>query len=113
MYNIGLVSLGCAKNQTDAEIMLGILANDGFNITYNPSDADVIIVNTCGFIESAKQESIDAILEMAQYKNGRCRLLIAMQTHLLFLNYTTNLFFTPDFNVLLKFESHFCDFTFL
>ena len=48
MYNIGLVSLGCAKNQTDAEIMLGILANDGFNITYNPSDADVIIVNTCG-----------------------------------------------------------------
>ena len=44
MYNIGLVSLGCAKNQTDAEIMLGILANDGFNITYNPSDADVIIV---------------------------------------------------------------------
>ena len=43
MYNIGLVSLGCAKNQTDAEIMLGILANDGFNITYNPSDADVII----------------------------------------------------------------------
>ena len=69
MYNIGLVSLGCAKNQTDAEIMLGILANDGFNITYNPSDADVIIVNTCGFIESAKQESIDAILEMAQYKD--------------------------------------------
>lgn len=77
MYNIGLVSLGCAKNQTDAEIMLGILASDGFNITYNPSEADVIIVNTCGFIESAKQESIDAILEMAQYKEGRCRLLIA------------------------------------
>lgn len=77
MYNIGLVSLGCAKNQTDAEIMLGILASDGFNITYDPSEADVIIVNTCGFIESAKQESIDAILEMAQYKDGRCRLLIA------------------------------------
>lgn len=77
MYNIGLVSLGCAKNQTDAEIMLGILASDGFSITYNPSEADVIIVNTCGFIESAKQESIDAILEMAQYKDGRCRLLIA------------------------------------
>ncbi len=77
MYNIGLVSLGCAKNQTDAEIMLGILAEDGFNITYDPSEADVIIVNTCGFIESAKQESINAILEMAQYKEGRCRLLIA------------------------------------
>lgn len=77
MYNIGLVSLGCAKNQTDAEIMLGILADDGFCITYDPSDADVIIVNTCGFIESAKQESIEAILEMAEYKNERCQLLIA------------------------------------
>lgn len=77
MYNIGLVSLGCAKNQTDAEIMLGILQNDGFSITYNPSEADVIIVNTCGFIEQAKQESIDAILEMAEYKNERCKLLIA------------------------------------
>lgn len=77
MYNIGLVSLGCAKNQTDAEIMLGILKSDGFNITYDPSEADVIIVNTCGFIESAKQESIDAILEMADYKHERCKLLIA------------------------------------
>lgn len=75
-YNIGLVSLGCAKNQTDAEIMLGILAEDGFNIVYDPAEADVIVVNTCGFIESAKQESIDAILEMAEYKNGRCKLLI-------------------------------------
>lgn len=77
MYNIGLVSLGCAKNQTDAEIMLGILQEDGFAITHDPSEADAIIVNTCGFIEQAKQESIDAILEMAEYKNNRCKLLIA------------------------------------
>lgn len=77
MYNIGLVSLGCAKNQTDAEIMLGILASDGFDITSDPADADVIIVNTCGFIEAAKRESIDTILEMAQYKENRCKLLIA------------------------------------
>ena len=78
MYNIGLVSLGCAKNQTDAEIMLGILANDGFNITYNPSDADVIIVNTCGFIESAKQEAIDTILEFCTLKQeGRIKAVIA------------------------------------
>ena len=77
MYNIGLVSLGCAKNQTDAEIMLGILASDGFNITPDPSNADVIIVNTCGFIEPAKKESIDTILEMAEYKKEKCRLLIA------------------------------------
>lgn len=76
-YNIGMVSLGCAKNQTDAEIMLGILADEGHNIVSNPKDADIIIVNTCGFIEPAKQESIDNILEMAEYKKGRCKLLIA------------------------------------
>lgn len=76
-YNIGMVSLGCAKNQTDAEIMLGILADEGHSIVSDPAEADVIIVNTCGFIEPAKQESIDNILEMAEYKNGRCKLLIA------------------------------------
>ncbi len=76
-YNVGMVSLGCAKNQTDAETMLGILKEYGHKIVQEPENADVIVVNTCGFIESAKQESIDAILEMAEYKNGRCRLLIA------------------------------------
>ncbi len=76
--NIALVSLGCAKNQTDGETMLGILAEDGYNIVTDAEDADVIIVNTCGFIESAKRESIDAILDMAEYKkDGSCRLLIA------------------------------------
>jgi ribosomal protein S12 methylthiotransferase len=76
-YNIGIVSLGCPKNQTDAEIMLGLLAGCGHKIVHEPEMADVLIVNTCGFIESAKQESIDTILEMAEYKKGRCRLLIA------------------------------------
>ena len=76
-YNIGMVSLGCAKNQTDAETMLGILRQDGHMIVDNPETADVIIVNTCGFIEQAKQESIDNILEMAEFKKGRCKLLIA------------------------------------
>lgn len=76
-YNVGMVSLGCAKNQTDAETMLGILKEYGHKIVQEPENADVIVVNTCGFIESAKQESIDAILEMAEYKNGRCKLLIA------------------------------------
>lgn len=76
-YNIGMVSLGCAKNQTDAETMLGILKKDGNMIVDNPEAADVIIVNTCGFIEQAKQESIDNILEMAEFKKGRCKLLIA------------------------------------
>ena len=67
-YNIGMVSLGCAKNQLDAEIMLGLLDGNGHKIVASPEDADIIIVNTCGFIESAKQESIDTILEMAEYK---------------------------------------------
>lgn len=76
-YNIGMVSLGCAKNQTDAEIMLGLLSADGYALVDNPYEADVLIVNTCAFIDSAKQESIDAILDMARYKTeGRCKLLI-------------------------------------
>lgn len=75
-YNIGMVSLGCAKNQTDAETMLGILADKGYTLVAEPENADVIVVNTCGFIESAKQESIETILEMAEYKKGRCKLLI-------------------------------------
>lgn len=75
---IGMVSLGCAKNQTDAEIMLGILAEKGHKIVGNPQDAEVIIVNTCGFITPAKEESINTIFEMAEYKkSGNCRLLIA------------------------------------
>ena len=75
---IGMVSLGCAKNQTDAEIMLGLLAEKGHEIVNDPKKAEAIIVNTCGFITPAKQESIDAILEMAEYKkSGKCRLLIA------------------------------------
>ncbi|MCH5212501.1 MAG: 30S ribosomal protein S12 methylthiotransferase RimO, partial [Oscillospiraceae bacterium] len=76
-YKIGLVSLGCAKNQTDAETMLALLLGDGCITVSDPAEADVIIVNTCGFIDSAKQESIEAILEMAQYKEiGSCRKLI-------------------------------------
>ena len=76
-YNIGMVSLGCAKNATDAETMLGLLSGAGHKIVSDPAAADAIIVNTCGFIESAKQESIDTLLEMSEYKKGRCRVLIA------------------------------------
>lgn len=76
-YNIGMVSLGCAKNQTDAEIMLGLLHGEGHRIVADPAQADVIVVNTCGFIEPAKQESIDTILEMAEYKKrGRLKALV-------------------------------------
>ena len=72
---IGVVSLGCPKNLVDSEIMLGILKED-FEITNDETDADIIIVNTCGFIESAKQESINTILEMAEHKKGKCSRLI-------------------------------------
>ena len=75
---IGFVSLGCSKNQVDAELMLGALAANGFELTGEGDRAEVVIVNTCGFIEEAKQESINAIIEYgALKKTGACRVLIA------------------------------------
>ncbi len=72
-----MVSLGCPKNQVDAEQMLGVLSGSGFDITAEQSEADVIVVNTCGFIESAKEESIEAVLDAAKMKKqGKCRALI-------------------------------------
>ncbi len=74
---VSMVSLGCPKNLVDAEIMLGFLDREGYEITTDEKDADIIIVNTCSFIKEAKQESIDAILDLADRKHdGRCRLLI-------------------------------------
>ncbi len=75
--NLGLVTLGCSKNQVDSEVMLGFFKSKGFNIVNNPEEAEVIVVNTCGFIESAKKEAIDTIFEMADYKQyGICKYLI-------------------------------------
>lgn len=77
LKKVSLASLGCSKNLVDAEHMLGILSEHGFEIVENEEDADVIIVNTCTFIESAKNESIECILELSQYKNnGSCKALI-------------------------------------
>ena len=74
---IGLISLGCPKNLVDSEVMLGLAQNAGHDLTNDAAAADVLVVNTCAFIDSAKQESIDTILEMAQHKkNGACRRLI-------------------------------------
>ncbi len=73
---IGIVSLGCPKNRVDTEVMLGILGEEGYEIVALPQDADIIIVNTCAFIDSAKEESINTVLEMAEYKEGKCRYLI-------------------------------------
>ncbi|SDD44010.1 30S ribosomal protein S12 methylthiotransferase RimO [Sporomusa acidovorans] len=73
MVTAGFVSLGCAKNLVDTEVMLGILADNEIRITDNPQEADILIVNTCGFIDSAKEESISTIMQMAEYKHGKCR----------------------------------------
>jgi ribosomal protein S12 methylthiotransferase len=74
---VGLISLGCPKNLVDTEVMMGQLVERGHELTHQPQDADVIVVNTCSFIDPAKQESIDTILEMAEYKkSGRAQKLI-------------------------------------
>ena len=76
--NVGFISLGCSKNLIDTEVAIGKFKEHEFNIVNDPKEADIIVVNTCGFIESAKEEAINTILEMAEYKNGRCKFLIAM-----------------------------------
>ena len=74
---IGFISLGCSKNLVDTEMMIGLLEKGKIEIVNSPEEAEIIVINTCGFIESAKQEAINTILEMAQYKeNGACKYLI-------------------------------------
>ena len=76
--NVGFISLGCSKNLIDTEVAIGMFKNNNYKIVNNPEDADILVINTCGFIESAKEEAINTILEMAEYKNKRCKYLIAM-----------------------------------
>ena len=76
--NVGFVSLGCSKNLVVTEQIIGLFKKHNFKIVNNENMADVIIINTCGFIETAKQEAINTILEMAEYKKGRCKYLIAI-----------------------------------
>lgn len=74
---LGLISLGCNKNRVDSEIALGLLKDQGYRFTADPAEADVLMVNTCGFIEAAKEESINTILELAEYKKtGHCKVLV-------------------------------------
>jgi len=74
---VGLISLGCAKNLVDTEVMIGHLETAGATLVSDPAQADVLVVNTCGFIGPAREESIAAILEAAEYKNtGRARRLV-------------------------------------
>ena len=74
---VGFISLGCNKNLVDTEKMISIFKENRYEIVNDPEEAEVILINTCGFIESAKQEAIDTILEMAKFKNGNCKYLIA------------------------------------
>src|SRR5437660_1487514 len=73
---VGFVSLGCPKNLVDSEVMMGMLAHAGAELVSSAEDAEVIVVNTCSFIESAQQESVNTILEMARLKSGKARKLV-------------------------------------
>ena len=74
---IHFVSLGCPKNRVDSEVMLGVAEAEGYTHCDDPGDAEVVVVNTCGFIDAAKEESIETILELGRLKqDGRCRKLI-------------------------------------
>lgn len=76
---VGFVSLGCSKNLIDTEMAIGLFKRNNFEIVNDVEKAEIIIVNTCGFIESAKQEAINTILEMAEHKeNGTCKYLVVM-----------------------------------
>src|SRR5258708_13221999 len=77
MTKVGFVSLGCPKNLVDSEVMMGILARGGYELTARADEAEVLVVNTCSFIEAAQKESVDAILEMAEHKKfGAAKKLI-------------------------------------
>ena len=75
---VGFVSLGCSKNLIDTEIAIGHFKKNNYEIENNPEKADIIVINTCGFINSAKEEAINTILEMAEYKKHKCKYLIVM-----------------------------------
>ncbi len=76
--NVGFISLGCSKNLIDTEVLIGEFKKNKYNIVNEEEKADILVINTCGFIESAKEEAINTILEMAEYKKRRCKYLIVM-----------------------------------
>ena len=76
--NVGFVSLGCSKNLIDTECLIGTFKDNRFKVVNEEEKADILVINTCGFIESAKEEAIDTILEMAEYKKQRCQYVIVM-----------------------------------
>ena len=103
--NVGFISLGCSKNLIDTEVAIGKFKEHNFKIVNNPEEADIIVVNTCGFIESAKEEAINTLLEMAEYKNKRCKYLIAMGC-LVQRYYNDLLKAMPEVDLFLKLEDY-------
>ena len=78
LKKFGVISLGCSKNLVDTEMVIGLFRENGFELVTEAEQADILLVNTCGFIESAKEEAIQTILEMAEYKKKKCQVLIVM-----------------------------------
>ncbi len=76
--NVGFIHLGCSKNLVDTEMTIGLFKENNYKVVNNPENADILVINTCGFIASAQEEAINTILEMAEYKKKRCKYLIVM-----------------------------------
>ena len=102
---VGFVSLGCSKNLVDTEMMIGLFKKNNYEIVNNPKEAEIIVINTCGFIESAKEEAINTILEMAEYKKENCKFLIV--TGCLVERYKEDLIKSlPEVDLFVKFSEY-------
>ena len=102
---VGFVSLGCSKNLVDTEMMIGLFKKNNYEIVNEPQNADIIVINTCGFIESAKEEAINTILEMAEYKKKNCKFLIV--TGCLTERYKEDLIKSlPEVDLFIKFSEY-------
>ena len=102
---IGFVSLGCSKNLVDTEMMIGLFKKNNYEIVNDPQGADVIVINTCGFVEPAKEEAINTILEMAEYKKQNCKCLIV--TGCLVERYKDDLIKSlPEVDLFIKFSEY-------
>ena len=102
---VGFVSLGCSKNLVDTEMMIGLFKKNNYEIVNEPQNADIIVINTCGFIESAKEEAINTILEMAEYKKENCKFLIV--TGCLTERYKEDLIKSlPEVDLFIKFSEY-------
>jgi len=102
---VGFVSLGCSKNLIDTEVAIGKFKENNFRIVNNPEEAEIIVINTCGFIQTAKEEAINTILEMAEFKNQKCKYLIVMGC-LVQRYYTDLIKALPEVDLFIKIEEY-------